>query len=532
MRGPQYVAILLVISLFLFIFGLGGMALTDPDETFYAQTAREMLEAGEWGTPLIFGEPQFEKPVLYYTLVRLSFMAFGVNEFAARFPSAVFGILGILAVYFLGRLLFSPVCGFLSGLVMATSVGYLVLSRACVTDIVLTVFILYGFLFFLLGWTGRGKVWYFVSSASIALAVLTKGPIGAFIPLVTIAIYFSISRQWTGIKKIPLGTSILIFLIIAFPWYIAMVREHGSALINEFFGVHNVVRFLEPEHRHGTSPLFYIPVVFGGIFPWTFVLSFGAWYMYRYDDFTSKVKGHRMFLLVWFLTVFVFFSVARTKLVTYILPLFPVLAIVTGRFWEVFLDGTKEDTRTGRYMNISYSLLAYLSIPVLAVSYFLIRNRYPETALGIVICGSIFVMGIFLSMAFLRRNKKALAFYSVVVTVMVLFVPLILTVLPGIEESSKVLSLKFKELSKPGEPIGGEDDHRRGVAFYTDRADVVNVHPYPRLMDFVERDERVWCIIKQKHYKQLKGHKPGAVAEPLARSGKKVLVTNRGKYGR
>ena len=107
----------------MFFFGLGKMALTDPDETFYAQTAKEMLQSGQWGTPLIFGQPQFEKPVLYYLLVRLSYMAFGINEFSARFPSAIFGVLGVLGVYLLGGVLFSRRSGFFSAFIMTASVG-------------------------------------------------------------------------------------------------------------------------------------------------------------------------------------------------------------------------------------------------------------------------------------------------------------------------------------------------------------------------------------------------------------------------
>ena len=143
MKEFRYVAILIAVTVFLYIFGLGNMALTDPDETFYAQTAKEMLNEGEWITPLIFGKPQFEKPVLYYSMVVVSYIVFGVNEFAARFPSVVMGILGVLGVYFITRLIFSPLCGFLAGLILATSIEYLVLARACVTDMALAVFILF-----------------------------------------------------------------------------------------------------------------------------------------------------------------------------------------------------------------------------------------------------------------------------------------------------------------------------------------------------------------------------------------------------
>ncbi|MGB2601602.1 MAG: glycosyltransferase family 39 protein, partial [Candidatus Omnitrophota bacterium] len=195
MRESRYILILLAVTLFLFFFQLGDMALTDPDETFYAQTAKEMLNEGEWITPTIFGKPQFEKPVFYYLLIVVSYIIFGVGEFAARFPSAVFGVFGILGVYLLGRLLFTPLCGFLSGLVLATCTQYLILARGCVTDMVLTVFILYCLLLFLMGWTRKRRVYYYIASVMAAFAVLTKGPIGLFIPGLVVFLYILFSRQ-------------------------------------------------------------------------------------------------------------------------------------------------------------------------------------------------------------------------------------------------------------------------------------------------------------------------------------------------
>ncbi|MGB2629706.1 MAG: glycosyltransferase family 39 protein [Candidatus Omnitrophota bacterium] len=517
--------------MFLFIFGLGNMALTDPDETFYAQTAKEMLENGEWATPMIFGKPQFEKPVLYYLLVRMSFMVFGVNEFAARLPSALFGILGILGIYLLGRVLFSPLSGFLSGLVMATCIEYLILSRACVTDIVLAVFILYCFLFFLLGWTGKGKGYYLASSVMAALAVLTKGPIGIFIPFVVITLYLSLSRQWGKVRGVPVFASILIFLIISLPWYIVMLRIHGDALVSEFFGVHNVIRFMEPEHRIGISPFFYIPVVLAGFYPWTFFLPFGAWNMYRHDKpggQGTEVKGYRLFLLLWFLVVFLFFSAARTKLVTYIFPLFPVLAVVTGRFLELSLVKTG-DRNIERYTTLSYIFFFIFTVLGLGGIYVFIMKKYPAIAGGAALSEVIFVLGVILSLLFYRSKRKALAFYSIIITIVILTLPVVLSVLPvvGDLESSRFLSVKFKELAGPGEPLGGENDHRRGVAFYTGRTEIADVHPYQDLVDFVSRKERVWCIMQKKHYDQLRDNMPDSVTEPLFRSGKYVLVNNK-----
>lgn len=530
MRTTQYLLILLVVASFIFLFGLGKMALTDPDETFYAQTAKEMLQAGEWATPLIFGSPQFEKPVLYYWLVMASYKIFGINEFAARIPSVVFGIAGIIGIYLLGRVLFSPVCGLLSGFIMATCVEYIVLSRACVTDIVLMVFILYCFLFFMLGWVNQKKMFFLASAAMAAFAVLTKGPIGVLIPAVVVLLYVFLSRQGKDLKNVPIVWSIILFLLICLPWYLCMTRIHGTAFIDEFFGFQNITRFLQPEHRIGVSPFYYIPVVIGGFFPWSLFLPLGAWYLYKYDDFVSPLKAHKLFLSVWFFAIFIFFSVSRTKLVTYIFPLFPVMAVVTGRFWEIFLAKTGRDRKLTRYMNISYSLFAASTVLGLVGIFSIIIRKYIQAFSGVVLVGAVFALGMVFSVVYFLKKNKLFSFGIIIVTVILSIVLSVDVILPVIEEfeSSKAVSLTVKGLSGSREPIGGESDNRRGIAFYADKTDIVDVHPYPKLIDFLSRKERVWCIIQRKHFDQLKAHRPDLVLGPLSQVGKKVIISNKG----
>ncbi|MFH1553152.1 MAG: glycosyltransferase family 39 protein [Candidatus Omnitrophota bacterium] len=529
MRNFHFVILLLAVTLFLFFFKLGDMALTDPDETFYAQTAKEMLNAGEWVTPTIFGKPQFEKPVLYYWFVVASYMVFGVSEFAARFPSVILAIAGVLGVYFLGRLLFSPLCGFFSGLILATCAQYIVLARACVTDMALMTFILFCLVFFLMGQATGKKTHYLISSAMAALAVLTKGPIGLFIPAVVVGLYVLLNRQWKkAFKGIPTFWCVLVFIAICLPWYLAVIRVHGSVFIAEFFGFQNITRFLKPEHRIGDSALFYIPVIIAGFFPWSLFLPLGAWDMYRNRKASSRLKAPGLFLLIWFLTVFLFFSFSRTKLVTYIFPLFPVMALVTGRFWERFVLRGAEDKSVRKSMNISYIIFAVFGILAMVGIFFVVKHEYAQATGGAILVTGVFAVGLSAAVVLFLCDKKILSFSSIVLAVVLLCVPLIIYIMPiiGEFESSKALSFKVKEVSKPGEPLGGEDDHRRGIAFYTDRTDIVDLHPYPDLMDFVSRKERVWCIIQSKHYRQLTENRPDNVSEPLFHSGKYVLITN------
>lgn len=531
MRDSHYILILLAVTIFLFFFNLGNIALTDPDETFYAQTAKEMTTEGEWVTPLIFGEPQFEKPILYYWLIISSYKFFGINEFAARFPSAVFGLIGIMGIYFLGRTLFSKECGFFSGVILATSMQYLVLARGCVTDMVLGTFILLTLLFFILGWMREKRYWYFLSAVSVALAVLTKGPIGLLIPGLTVLIYVAISREWKKFWKIPFLWCIAIFILTGLPWYIAVTRVHGVAFIGEFFGFQNVTRFIHPEHRIGSSPFFYIPIIIAGFFPWSMFFPASLWDMRRTRAASSSLKRTGLFLAVWFGVVFIFFSVSRTKLVTYIFPLYPVMAILAARLFERFIALKKEsDAKLFIFMKWSYISLVAFGIAAVITA---VAIAYDEYGTGLMMaiaggCAFIFTVGAGFSLVMFLKDRKQASFFSIALTVLVFMVPLTLFLLPEVEayETNKALAVKLKSLALPTEAVGGECDHRRGIAFYSDRIDVEDVHPYHDFKMFLERKDRVWGIIQKKHYDQYRKEKPDRFVEEVEWSGKYVLITN------
>ena len=161
--------------------------------------------------------------------------------------------------------------------------------------------------------------------------------------------------------------------------------------------------------------------------------------------------------------------------------------------------------------------------------FFIVNRKYPQALMATGITEAVFVAGLAVSALFFMRRRKALAFYTLPVMVALLCFPLVDRVMPIVEahETSKALSLKFREIASPGEPLGAECDHRRGVAFYSGRTEVVDIHPYHELINFINRKERVWGIIQRKHYDQLRAEVGGAVQPPVAESGEYVLITNK-----
>lgn len=522
MNDKKSIVLLILFSAALFFIGIYRMPLTDPDETFYAETAREMMNRGEWLTPYIFGKPQFEKPPLYYWLVIFGFKAFGVSESSARVASAVFGVIGVIGVYFLGKILLNRRCGFLSGVILATSVIYTVLSRACVTDIVLTVFILYAFLFFF-------YKRYLLSAVMLVLAVLTKGPIGLFLPFAIIGAYLLFAKELKKLKEIPFIRGALLFLAVALPWYFLMYKAHGKEFINVFFGFHNVMRFLEPEHKIGDVFYYYAPVALGGFFPWSVFLPLGIWQAFREKE--GSIKKTNIFLALWILVIFLFFSFSRTKLPTYIFPLYPALALLVSRFLDVSIN--KDLTKKMKIAMVSFSGLFFVILfGGLIALYFILKMKYPSAVAMSLIAGTAFIFLMILTFgAFLKeRYKASLIIFMASFVIFISFLSFFVLPELGKYESSKEISKELLAFAKPGERLGAETDYQRGIAFYTNREDILDVHPHNVITIFLSSDERVWCVIKEKNHRELYTDKKQPFTKPtyvVYKLGKRVIVTNK-----
>ena len=173
MADKASVFILVACCLFLYFIGSTSINLTDPDEVFYAGTAKEMLANNSVLTPLIFGKPQFEKPPLFYWLLMLSFKAFGITTFAARLVPALFGIIGVLGTYFFMRKVFGSPVSFYAALFLSAAFLYFGLSKTVITDIVFSVFTALALYSFYLWYRFKKDIYTVLFMVFISLAALT-----------------------------------------------------------------------------------------------------------------------------------------------------------------------------------------------------------------------------------------------------------------------------------------------------------------------------------------------------------------------
>ena len=312
----------------LYFWGNAHLAVTAPVEVNYAQTAKEMLAAGDCLSPQIYGNYWYDKPIFFYWELIAAFSLFGVTDFAARFFPALFAAAGLFMTYAFAERLYGERTAFWSVVILGTGVLYSVLAKLILTDMSLFVFFGGTLGAFFLGYYEQCRCWFYAAYACAGLAVLTKGPIGLLLPGLIILVFLALRRDLSALGRICIPTGLLVFAAVCAPWYVYMYLTHGTDFVNTFLGIHNVLRATVSEHAKWDVWYFYLGIYFLGMFPWSFALPLALWRAWRFQP-VIDVRAH--FLLVWAVVVPVFFQFMATKYPTYSFPAFLPAAILTAR---------------------------------------------------------------------------------------------------------------------------------------------------------------------------------------------------------
>ncbi len=332
---------LLILSLLLFFLGGWLLPITDPTESVYTLTAKEMLEAGDWLSPRIYGDFWFDKPIMFYWELLIAYKIFGVNEFASRIFPAIFATLGVLLTYFFGSKLYNQKIGFVAAVMLATSLEYWYLSHAIITDMTLLFMFSLTLMSFFWGYSKGKPRFYFIAFAASSVAVLTKGPIGFLLPGLIILIFLAWQGDLKHLRELFRVKHFAILAAIIAVWYLPMTLLHGWDFIENFLGVHNFLRATVTEYEKTNVWYYYLVVTAVGFLPWTIpLIGIAIKNLRRLPTFDVRDK----FLIVWSLTVIIFFQLCATKYVTYTLPAMMPAMIFLARFfvnrWKLFLGVT------------------------------------------------------------------------------------------------------------------------------------------------------------------------------------------------
>ncbi|MBN3899061.1 MAG: glycosyltransferase family 39 protein [Nostoc sp. NOS(2021)] len=391
---------LMVIGWIAFGWNLGNTGLVDETEPLFAEASRQMLVTGDWITPFFDGETRFDKPALIYWCQAIAYAIIGVNEWAVRLPSAI-AALGLICLAFytihwylakqdeleqVSRPTRRYLISFIAAALMALNAETIIWARTGVSDMLLTGCMASALLCFFLGYAGKEgssgaelitndasrlksgnpptalapqspmphalfpNKWYLAFYVLIAGAILTKGPVGIVLPgLIVAAFLLYVGKAREVFREMRLLVGILIIIGLSVPWYALVIWRNGWNYINTFFGYHNLERFTEVVNGHSAPWYFYFLVVLVGFAPYSVylpasIIRLKFWQRSHWRSL-ERFQQFGLFAWFWFAIIFGFFTIAVTKLPSYVLPLMPAAAILVALLWSDLLPNTETGER-------------------------------------------------------------------------------------------------------------------------------------------------------------------------------------------
>ncbi len=394
--APMTILWLLLLGWLAFFWNLGKNGLLDETEPLFVEAARQMTVTGDWITPYFNGVTRFDKPPLIYWTQAIAFQTFGVNEWAARLPSALAGLfLTVFCFYTLKRFgivakarkespllknRLSPesqlwLTAWLGATMVALHPLTFLFGRLGYSDMLLSACFCSALLAFFQGYAQPGQAvqsrWYLAFYILIALAVLTKGPVGAVLPgLIIAAFVLYVGKAREVMREMRLVRGALLVLALVLPWYILVTLANGEAFIDSFFGYHNVARFTSVVNKHAGPWYFHFLIVLLGFAPWSIYLpaAIARLQLFQRRQWQNQPRSSHLGLLAlfWFVGVLGFFTIAATKYFSYVLPLMPAASILVALWWSEQITQAQSVKRHdwGLYLSIFCNIVLFLTLAV------------------------------------------------------------------------------------------------------------------------------------------------------------------------
>ena len=491
-------AFFLTVAATLLFWNLGQVALFEPDEGRYADIALTMLRTRDWLIPRMNHLVHLHKPPLSSWLVATSFRLLGPNEFSARLPNVLLSLAALLTTVSLGRLLFDFKTGLSSAWILLTAPLYLAVSRIVTPDMLLTFLNVFsmGCAASLCFGSRRPLLSFYGFMLALGLGMLTKGPVAWMMTILPTAAFMIWKKKRWEISGKHWVFGIATMLALSLGWYVWVAVEK-SGTFTYFIQSQLLGRMFKGGVGHKHPLYYYLIVAPLGFLPWTLFLPSALARGVRTEDLDQR--GRIQFLLLWFIIPFVLFSLFRSKLATYIVPLFPSLALLVGHFWREFGSGKIPLTRP---LAVSSWFLAstYLMIPIAGLIFIKLR---PEFIGGLgpraLVSGGVLMLGAWALMSTALLRKKFGAVFPLQIGIALAVGFLTLAVLPAIQyKNAKVFAQKITELRRPGDEILMYEHYFASLPFYLEERIVsVGLPPDPGTFD----NDPLWTryLISDEH---------------------------------
>jgi 4-amino-4-deoxy-L-arabinose transferase-like glycosyltransferase len=522
--------VLMMVLLFvpLFLFYLGTPSLWDDDESVYADISRQMVARNDYVSAYFNDALRPEKPPLNYWFNALFYKIFGMNEFATRFGSNIFGFLGLILIYLFGKRLFNKRTGILAALITGTCFLYFVETQMAIIDTTLAFFITLTLYWFYRGYVEEQPRFLLLMGFPLGLAILAKGPVALVLTGGVGLIFwlyqtFKLKKNWRSLFSWQLFFGILIMLAVCLPWYLAMWSRYGMEFIRYHFGYHMFQRFLTPFESHGGAwyfSFYYVVVLLFVFLPWSanipnaLITAFRRWSEPKY-----------FFLLTWFLVVFVFFTISQTKLPGYLMPLLPALTILVAFWWDQTL--TESNNHSQLWWGAIFQILfALLFIILIASQSSRLPSGFAGTMWVLFLLPLSLLIGSVITIILFLRTKSPEPFFKVTFITFYLFWGLFLLLITPIVENYKpvkYLSVTLRKYLKTNDQVVSFIPGTKGAPFYS-RRQVIFVNDNSRLGQIFRDQKRVFAFVEKKSLDYLKDHHYQFYL--LANHGPGYLVSN------
>jgi 4-amino-4-deoxy-L-arabinose transferase-like glycosyltransferase len=445
---------LLVVAIALFI-NIGGYPLFDADEGRNGEVGREMAATNDYVMPRIDGMPYLDKPIVYFAAEAAAMEILGPTELAARLPAYLFTLLTALLVFWFAKKIWSEESAYIAAIAFLSMPLTLAFARTVIFDSALTFFIVGAIVafYFCAQCTVHSALWSTLAWASIAFGVITKGPVAIAVPLI-VMIPYAIKRK--AFRKLWSWGGLAAFVVIIAPWVWAVSRVVPDFL-HYVLVTETAQRLATKALKRTGPPWYFIPYILGGALPWS-ILALFAWRKERRDD-------TMLFLGLWILVPFIFFSISQSKRPQYILPVMPAIALVIANFWNP------------KAARIAAALFAVVGVVLVAAPFVHVKKMSAEVAAGVqssaLPMGIVTLIGAVAAIVFAKRREIAIAALSLpIVAVPITANPLMQSI--GARRSAKA----FVEQLKPyaGRQVVGLEDYTGSMQFYL-RKPVVVVTP-------------------------------------------------------
>lgn len=492
----QFLSLLLLSTLTFFV-GLGRPAVTDSDEAFYAEAAREMVDSGDWLTPHYNYEDRWQKPVLYYWLTAAAYLVSGPTEWAARVWSALSGAGLVLLTWAAARTISTqPNVGWLAGTVVATCFGCFAMARMALPDLPLA------FCITLTVWAATRAVdhsvgWWALAGLGAGLGFLLKGPVALVVPAVILGPIAWRERSRILIKPSGVALAVAVFAIVGLPWYGAMLAEHGTAYAQSFFIGDNFERFATDRFNQPRPFWFYLPVVIGGMLPWSaYLVTLSVQPLKEVLLRKRRLTDAEWRLLFWALMPLLFYTLSVGKQPRYVLPVLPPLAILLS--WAmVERVGNRTAPSGGRQSALlagTWATFAFLCIVAL------LRARMRPLLIAIpdvTAWAGIAAVGLAAAAVAgvaIRRSWAALPAVLVTSSVALMLTIQVTVLQPSRPEPVELMANLVRQHHSPGQRVGAYRAFVRNLIFYS-RIKQDDLMGQAAAVEFLKSPERVLLML-------------------------------------